>query len=174
MKKTNVTMKTLLETVKKLETEAYKDYVPGYGKGKGASAKNWSMTPDELANDYEDSEKTSPERPSVKAAAKASDEEEYIQSLMKVAEEMAGIYFDDSDATRTTTYNNMNMDDTIEDESYSTTEFVERAADALAGSIKTNIKAYASLSPQAMEKAVKKELMDVLRDMDNTDLFDRS
>ena len=64
---------------------------------------------------------------------------------------MAGIYFDDKDATRTTTYN---LEDTIEDEAYSTTDFVDRAADALAGSIKTNIKAYASMSPQAMEKAV--------------------
>ena len=92
MKKSNITMKTLLEAIKKLETEAYKDYVPGYGKGKGASTKNWSMTPDKLARDYDDSEKTSPGRPSVMVQdAPISDEEAYIRDLMKVAEEMAGI-----------------------------------------------------------------------------------
>ena len=170
MKRNDVTIKTLMETVKKLETEAYKDFVPGYGKGgKGKSTKNWSMTPDQLAVDFDHSEETSPERPSVKQK-EMSDEEEYIQSLLRVAEEMAGIYFDDKDATRTTTYN---LEDTIEDEAYSTTDFVDRAADALAGSIKTNIKAYASMSPQAMEKAVQKQLMAVLQDMDNTDLFNR-
>ena len=100
-----------------------------------------------------------------------ADEEAYIRDLMKVAEDMAGIYFDDADATRTTTYN---LDDTVEDDAYSTTDFVDRAADALAGNIKTNIKKFAGLSPDAMEKAVKHELMAVLKDMDSTDLFDRS
>ena len=171
MKKNNVTMKTLMEAIKKLETEAYKDYVPGYGKGKGASTKNWSMTPDDFATDYESSEKTSPERPSVKAAAKMSDEEEYIQSLMKVAEEIVSEMDFSSEPTRTMSYD---LEDTQEDEPFETTDFVDRAADALASNLKTNLKAYAGLSPQAMEKAVKKELMDVLRDMDNTNLFDRS
>jgi len=164
MKRNNVKMKTLLEACKKLGTEAYSDFVPGYNKGgKGKSTKNWSMSPSQLARDFDDSEKTVPERPALKKQEPMSDEEEYIQSLLRVAEEMAGIYFDDKDTTRSTTYN---LEDTIEDEAYETTEFVERAADALADSIKVNIKAYAGLSPQAMEKAIKKQLMAVLKDMD--------
>ena len=152
-----------MEAIKKLETEAYKDFVPGYGKGKGKSTKNWTMSPDDLARGFDDSEKTSPERPSVMAKEEPmSDEEAYIRDLMQVAEDMAGIYFDDSDETRSTTYN---LEDTIEDEAFSTTEFVERAADALADTLKVNMQKFAGLSPEAMEDAVKQELMAVLKDM---------
>jgi len=35
----------------------------------------------------------------------------------------------------------------------------------LADTLKVNIKAYAGLSPEAMEAAIKKELMAVLKDM---------
>lgn len=169
-----ISMKVLMEAMNKLETEAYKDHVPGYGKGKGASTKNWSMTPSKLAKDFEDSEKTSPERPSLKRPEPSSEEDEYIQSLLKVAEDMAGIYFDDKDATRTTTYD---LADTQEDEPYDTTEmvgFVDAAADALAANLSTNMKSFHGLSPEQMEDKVKKELMDVLKDMDATDLYDRS
>jgi len=163
MKSKNVSVRTLMEAIKKLETEAYKDFVPGYGKGKGKSTKNWTMSPDDLARGFDDSEKTSPERPSVMAKEEPmSDEEAYIRDLMQVAEDMAGIYFDDSDATRSTTYN---LEDTIEDEAFSTTEFVERAADALADTLKVNMQKFAGLSPEAMEDAVKDELMAVLKDM---------
>lgn len=171
MKSKNVSVKTLVEAIKKLETEAYKDFVPGYGKdGKGKSTKNWSMTPDQLAVDFDHSEKTSPERPSVKQK-QMSDEEEYIQSLMKVAEEIVSEMDFSSEPTQTLSYD---MDDTQEDEPFETTDFVDRAADALAGSLKTNIKKFAGLSPEAMERAVKQELMAVLKDMDATDLYDRS
>jgi len=157
MKSRNLPIKTLIEAIKKLETEAYKDFIPGYGKGKGKSTKNWTMSPDDLARGFDDSEKTSPERPSVKAKDEPmSDEEAYIRDLMKVAEEL-----DFGDDTQTLNYD---FGATLPD-GYSTTDFVDKAADALADTLKVNIKAYAGLSPEAMEAAIKKELMAVLKDM---------
>ncbi len=103
-----------------------------------------------------------------------NDREDFMTTLLKVAEDMAGIYFDDKDATRTTTYD---LADTQEDEPYDTTEmvsFVDAAADALAANLSTNMKSFHGLSPEQMEDRVKRELMDVLKDMDATDLYDRS
>lgn len=172
-----ISMKVLMEAMNKLETEAYQDFVPKLGK-------NWSMKVgdfDKVATHHEKDDELDNilgepglSGDTTKSMRKPSPEEEFIQSLAKVAEDMAGIYFDDKDATRTTTYD---LADTQEDEPYDTTEmvgFVDAAADALATSLSTNMKSFHGLSPEEMEERVKSELMDVLKDMDATDLFDRS
>ena len=179
-----ISMKVLMEAMNKLETEAYKDHVPGYGTGKGKSSKNWSMSTKDFAQRADTADRddeldkaitTMASDATTKPMRKVpSPEEDFIQSLAKVAEEIAGIYFDDSDATRTTTYD---LADTQEDEPYSTTEmvgFVDAAADALATNLSKNMESFHGLSPEEMEDKVKSELMDVLRDMDSTDLYDRS
>lgn len=97
------------------------------------------------------------------------DREDFMATLLKVAEEM-----DFSGDTKTMTYD---LADTQEDEPYDTTEavgFVDAAADALAANLSQNMESFHGLSPEEMEDKVKSELMDVLRDMDNTDLYDRS
>jgi len=95
--------------------------------------------------------------------------EDFMATLLKVAEDM-----DFGGDTETITYD---LADTQEDEAYDTTEaigFVDAAADALAANLSQNMESFHGLTPEEMEAKVKSELMDVLRDMDNTDLYDRS
>jgi hypothetical protein len=106
---------------------------------------------------------------SSKVAEDTDSRENFMATLLKVAEDM-----DFGGDTKTMTYD---LADTQEDEPYDTTEmvgFVDAAADALAANLSTNMEAFHGLSPEEMEDRVKSELMDVLRDMDNTDLYDRS
>lgn len=179
MKNNKISMRVLMEAMNKLETEAYKDHVPGYGKGKGKSTKNWSMSTQDFAQRADTADRDdeldqamasmAANEPTKSMRKPQSDEEEFIQSLIKVAEEM-----DFGGDTETISYD---LADTQEDEPYDTTEavgFVDAAAEALATSLQTNMESFHGLTPEEMEEKVKSELMDVLRDMDNTDLYDRS
>ena len=179
MKKKNLSMQVLIETVKKLETEAYSEFVPNLGK-------NWNMKVDdfdkvashherdddldkELYNKLAPSAGLPSDEEPTKSMRKPSPEEDFIQSLQKVAEEM-----DFSGDTKTLAYD---LADTQEDDAYDTTEmvgFVDAAADALAASLQQEMPSFHNLSPTEMEDKIKSELMSVLRDMDSTDLYDRS
>jgi hypothetical protein len=177
--KNKISMQVLMEAMNKLETEAYKDHVPGYGRGRGKSSKNWSMNTQDFAAQADHADRDDElDQAIVTMAADAdtkpmrkpqSDEEEFIQSLLKVAEDM-----DFGGDTKTMTYD---LADTQEDDAYDTTEmvgFVDAAADALATNLSQNMESFHGLSPEEMEDKVKSELMDVLKDMDATDLYDRS
>jgi hypothetical protein len=169
-----ISMRVLMEAMNKLETEAYQDFVPS------KLGKNWSMKVgdfDDMAAHYEKDDELDtilgepgPSGDTTKSMKKPqSAEDEFIQSLLKVAEDM-----DFGGDTKTMTYD---LADTQEDAAYDTTEmvgFVDAAADALAANLATNMESFHGLSPEEMEDRVKSELMDVLRDMDATDLYDRS
>jgi hypothetical protein len=176
--KKSITMKVLMETMKRLETEAYKDHVPGYGKGRGKSTKNWSMTSKDFAAkaDHADKDDELDQAMASLAAAATtkkvrkptSPEDEFIKSLKVAAENL-----DFGDDTQTINYD---LADTQEDEPYDTTEevsFVDAAASALANSLQNEMPSFHNLSDEEMEKKLKDELMSVLQDMDATDLYDR-
>jgi hypothetical protein len=189
MMKKNITMKVLMETMKKLEKEAnYKNFLPDPKK------KNFVMSVDKLAamaaaderdseepldNMYADSEKektaNAPTNPMRKAptASLGDDYDDFTTAgasrLKKALENL-----DFGDDTQTMVYD---LEDTKEDEPYDTTEmvgFVDAAADALAASLTNDMPSFHNLSDDEMEKKLKDELMSVLKDMDATDLYDRS
>ena len=173
----NLSMKVLMEAMNKLETEAYQDHVPGYGRGRGKSTKNWSMSTKDFAQradtadrDDELTKAMSKMRSSepTKKMRKPSAEDEFIRSLKVAAENL-----DFGDATQTIDYN---MDDT-EIDGASTTElvatFIDTAADSLADTLSKEKPEFQRLAPDQMEARLKSELMKVLKDMDSTDLFDR-
>ena len=176
--KKSITMKVLMETMKRLETEAYKDHVPGYGRGKGKSTKNWSMTSKDFAAraDHADRDddldkamaKLASDEPTKKMRKPTSPEDDFIRSLKVAAENL-----DFGDDTQTINYD---LEDTQEDQPYDTTEvvtFVDAAAEALATSLQNEMPSFHNLSDEEMEKKLKDELMNVLKDMDATDLYDR-
>ena len=199
-----ISMRVLMEAMNKLETEAnYKSFLPdpkkknfvmSVDKLAAMAAADERDSEEHLDGMYKDAQKdkvaTAPTKPgrhkasdldlqgdedfttfggSGNVAEDTDSREDFMATLLKVAEDM-----DFSGDTKTMTYD---LADTQEDDAYDTTEmvgFVDAAADALAANLTTNMESFHDLSPEEMEDKVKSELMNVLRDMDNTDLYDRS
>jgi hypothetical protein len=199
-----ISMRVLMEAMNKLETEAnYKSFLPdpkkknfvmSVDKLAAMAAADERDSEEHLDSMYKDAQKdkvaTAPTKPgrhkasdidlqgdedfttfggSGNVAEDTDNREDFMATLLKVAEEM-----DFGGDTKTMTYD---LADTQEDDAYDTTEmvgFVDAAADALAANLSTNMESFHGLSPEEMEDRVKSELMDVLKDMDATDLFDRS
>ena len=199
-----ISMRVLMEAMNKLETEAnYKSFLPdpkkknfvmSVDKLAAMAAADERDSEEHLDTMYGDAQKdkvaTAPTKPgrhkasdldlqgdedfttfggSGNVAEDTDNREDFMATLLKVAEDM-----DFGGDTKTMTYD---LADTQEDAAYDTTEmvgFVDAAADALAANLATNMESFHDLSPEEMEDKVKSELMNVLRDMDATDLYDRS
>jgi len=166
-----VSMRVLMEAMKKLEKEAYGDFVPKLGK-------SWSMKVgdfDKIAKHHEKDDELddifdepNPVGEPTKSMRKPNPEDEFIKSLKVAAENL-----DFGDDTETVNYD---LDDT-EVDSASTTDivarFIDTAADSLADKLSKEKPEFQRMAPDQMEARLKDELMTVLKDMDNTDLFDR-
>ena len=165
--KKSITIKVLMETMKKLEKEAnYKNFLPDPKK------KNFSMSVDKLA---------------ALAAADERDSEEHLDDMYKDAErdkiataktkpgrnkrKVAEIDFGGpGDETTTMAYND---EDTVPDAA-STTEMVDALSDQVIATLEAAGDLPIDLSTEDAKAQVEDALMGVLKDMEATDLFNRS